>query len=135
MFYGDQFSLSFSLLRRLETMALKNFSFQKNWVGIEVPGMKVTFFAIFDSRWAHVLAPMAVINCLVRISHPPQLRIKKSDIFRVEKWYFNHCRQVVMQTDTFFFTQTLLTTVHFPLINFLLWDVVDIWQNFWICQY
>ena len=38
-------------------MALKNFSFRKNWVGSEVAGMKITFFAIFDPTWAHILAP------------------------------------------------------------------------------
>ena len=38
-------------------MALKNFSFRENWVGIEVANMKITFFAIFDSTWAHILAP------------------------------------------------------------------------------
>ena len=37
-------------------MALKNFSFRKNWVGSEVAGMKITFFAIFDQTWAHILA-------------------------------------------------------------------------------
>ena len=38
-------------------MALKNFSFRKNWVGSEVVGMKITFFAIFDPTGAHILAP------------------------------------------------------------------------------
>ena len=38
-------------------MALKNFSFRKNWVGSEVAGMKITLFAIFDPTWAHILAP------------------------------------------------------------------------------
>ena len=38
-------------------MALKNFSFRKNWVESEVAGMKITFFAIFDPTWAHILAP------------------------------------------------------------------------------
>ena len=41
-------------------MALKNFSFRKNFfflVGSEVAGMKITFFAIFDPTWAHILAP------------------------------------------------------------------------------
>ena len=37
-------------------MALKNFSFRKNWVGSEVAGMKITFFAIFDPTWAYILA-------------------------------------------------------------------------------
>ena len=31
-------------------MALKNFSFRENWVGIEVAGMKIAFFAIFDQH-------------------------------------------------------------------------------------
>ena len=35
-------------------MALKNFSFRENWVGIEVAGMKIAFFAIFDPTWAHI---------------------------------------------------------------------------------
>ena len=38
-------------------MALKNFSFRKNWVGSEVAGMKITFFAIFDPTWVPILAP------------------------------------------------------------------------------
>ena len=38
-------------------MALKNFSFRINWVGSEVGDMKITFFAIFDPTWAHILAP------------------------------------------------------------------------------
>ena len=38
-------------------MALKDFSFRKSWVGSEVAGMKITFFAIFDPTWAHTLAP------------------------------------------------------------------------------
>ena len=37
-------------------MALKNFSFRKNWVGSEMAGMKITFFAIFDPTYAHILA-------------------------------------------------------------------------------
>ena len=37
-------------------MALKNFPFNKNWVGSEVAGMKIPFFAIFDPTWAHILA-------------------------------------------------------------------------------
>ena len=35
-------------------MALKNFSFRKNWVGTEVAGMKIAFFAIFDPTWVHI---------------------------------------------------------------------------------
>ena len=38
-------------------MALKNFSFRINWVGSEVGDMKITFSAIFDPTWAHILAP------------------------------------------------------------------------------
>ena len=38
-------------------MALKNFSLRKNWVGSEVAAIKITFFAIFDTTWAHNLAP------------------------------------------------------------------------------
>ena len=37
-------------------MALKNFSFRKSWVGSEVAGMKMTFFAMFDPIWVHILA-------------------------------------------------------------------------------
>ena len=36
-------------------MALKNFSFRENWVGIEVAGMKIAFFAIFYPTWVHIL--------------------------------------------------------------------------------
>ena len=38
-------------------MALKNFSFRKSWVGSEVAGMKMIFFAIFDPIWVYILAP------------------------------------------------------------------------------
>ena len=31
-------------------MALKNFSFGENWVGIKVAGMKIPFFAISDQH-------------------------------------------------------------------------------------
>ena len=37
-------------------MALKNFSFRKNWVRSEVAGMKIAFFVIFDPTCAHILA-------------------------------------------------------------------------------
>ena len=39
-------------------MALKNLSFTEKWVGIEVAGMKIAFFTIFDLTWAHILAPI-----------------------------------------------------------------------------
>ena len=38
-------------------MALKNFIFRENWVGGEVTGMKIAFFAIFDLTWTHTLVP------------------------------------------------------------------------------
>ena len=39
-------------------MTLKNFSFRENWVRmIEMVGMKIAFFAIFNPTWAHILAP------------------------------------------------------------------------------
>ena len=53
-------SLSFSLpvgLVYQDTMVLKNFFFMENWVGSEVAGMKIAFFAIFDPTWTHILAP------------------------------------------------------------------------------
>ena len=34
-----------------------NSFFRKNWVGSEVAGMKMFFFAIFDPTWTHILAP------------------------------------------------------------------------------
>ena len=37
-------------------MALKNFSFRKDWIESEVAGMKITVFAIFDPTRAHILA-------------------------------------------------------------------------------
>ena len=37
-------------------MALKNFFFRKKWVRSEVAGMKIAFFAIFDSPWTPILA-------------------------------------------------------------------------------
>ena len=36
-------------------MALKKFNFRENWVGSEVAGMKIAFFAIFNPTWAHIL--------------------------------------------------------------------------------
>ena len=56
MFYGDQLVYLLVCLVGQKTMALKNFSFRENWVGIEVAGMKIAFFAIFDPTWAHILA-------------------------------------------------------------------------------
>ena len=38
-------------------MSLKNFPFRENWVGGEVPGMKIAFFVIFDTTWVPILAP------------------------------------------------------------------------------
>ena len=38
-------------------MAPKNCYFMENWAGIEVAGMKIAFFAIFDQTWAHILTP------------------------------------------------------------------------------
>ena len=37
-------------------MALKNFAFKENWVGSEVAGMKIAFFAIFDPTRTTILA-------------------------------------------------------------------------------
>ena len=38
-------------------MALKNFFIRENWVGSEVAGMKIAFFAIFDPTWTYILVP------------------------------------------------------------------------------
>ena len=57
MFYGDQLVYLLVCLVGKKTMALKNFSFRKNWVGIEVAVMKIAFFDIFDPTWTHILAP------------------------------------------------------------------------------
>ena len=38
-------------------MALKNFSFRENWVGREVAGIKIAFFANFDPTWTHIFVP------------------------------------------------------------------------------
>ena len=38
-------------------MALKNFDFRENWVGSELTGVKIAFFAFFDPTWTHILAP------------------------------------------------------------------------------
>ena len=32
-------------------MALKNFSFRENWVGIEVAGIKIALLPFFDPIW------------------------------------------------------------------------------------
>ena len=37
-------------------MAVKNFVFTEGWVGSQVAGMKMAFFAIFDQAWTHILA-------------------------------------------------------------------------------
>ena len=38
-------------------MALENFFLKENWVGSEVAGMKIAFFATLDPTWTHTLAP------------------------------------------------------------------------------
>ena len=38
-------------------MAIKNFIFRKNWIESEVAIMKITFVAILDQTWTHILAP------------------------------------------------------------------------------
>ena len=35
------------------------------------------------------------VNCSVRISCPPQFKIRKCDIFGAEKWSFNNCHSVL----------------------------------------
>ena len=57
MFYGDQLVHLLLYLVFLEIMAPKNFVFMENWVGSEVAGLKIAFFAIFDSNQAHILEP------------------------------------------------------------------------------
>lgn len=44
-------------------------------------------------------------NCLVCISHPPQFRIKISDIFGAEKWSFNNCQHMCFSGQIHFFVQ------------------------------
>ena len=43
MFYGDQLVYLLVCLVGSKTMALKNFFFRENWVGIEVAGMLIAF--------------------------------------------------------------------------------------------
>ena len=57
MFYGDQLVHLLLYLVFSEIMAPKNFVFMENWVGSEVAGLKIAFFAIFDSNQAHILEP------------------------------------------------------------------------------
>ena len=33
------------------------FVFKENWVGIEIAGMKIVFFFVFDPTWTNILAP------------------------------------------------------------------------------
>ena len=40
-------------------MAVKNFIFRENYVGREVTGMTIAFFAIFDPTWTHIFVPNA----------------------------------------------------------------------------
>ena len=57
MFYGDQLVHLLLYLVFSEIMAPKNFVFMENWVGSEVAGLKIAFFAIFDSNQAHIFEP------------------------------------------------------------------------------
>ena len=43
MFYGDQLVYLLVRLVGSKTMALKNFTFRENWLGIEVAGMEIAF--------------------------------------------------------------------------------------------
>ena len=38
-------------------MSHSNFIFRENWVGSEVAGIKIDFFAIFDPTCTNILAP------------------------------------------------------------------------------
>ena len=45
------------MLSLFENMAGKNFVFQENWLGSEVPDMKTTCLAIVELTWTHILIP------------------------------------------------------------------------------
>ena len=39
-------------------MVVQKFAFRENWIGSKVvAGIKITFFAILDTIWTHILAP------------------------------------------------------------------------------
>ena len=42
------------------------------------------------------------VHCSVRVSRVSQFRIRKSDIFGVEKLSFNNCQHVVIRAERFF---------------------------------
>ena len=49
-------SLSFSLLCVLGDYGSLELLFRKNWVGSEMAGMKIAFFAIFNPKWVKRLS-------------------------------------------------------------------------------
>ena len=57
------------------------------------------------------LGPQSV-NCLIRVSRPPQFRIRKSDIFGAEN-EVSTTADIWLQGRIDFFTQPFVT-VHFP---------------------
>ena len=65
--------------------------------------IKVTLLLPIKVTPFHSTFRLQSINCAVRVSCLPQFRIKKPDILGAEKWDFDHCRCVVIRTDTFFF--------------------------------
>ena len=66
-------------------MALKNFFIRENWVGSEVAGMKIAFFAIFDPTWTYILVPKKaqIWNFLNRTSIFNPLERQKSYYYQI----------------------------------------------------
>ena len=60
------------------------------------------FWMFFRTLIRNSLVRPQSVNCLVRVSRLPQFRIRKSDIFGVEKWSFDNCRHIVTRADRFF---------------------------------
>ena len=57
-FYVDQLSHLLVLLSVFRGLwLLRTLIFRENWVGSKVAGTKITFFAIFDTSWTHILVP------------------------------------------------------------------------------
>ena len=61
-----------------------------------------------------------------------KMTVQTLRIWGTKKGNFYHCQHVFLRTDTFF-SRKLYATVHFPPINFLLGDVLDISQIVWVC--
>ena len=74
------------------------------------------------------------VNCSVRVSRPPQFRIRKPDIFGAEKWSFGYWRRHVVTQQGWidFFTQPFVT--QFLIFNpwKVPWKWIAFYQNYFV---